>query len=172
MNTEPDDRLASVFEALHELPHMRTPHEALDFVVKLLTTTVPSAALSGCLYDINTDELRFVAVTGPGADERRGTALRRSQGVFGRAARADNHALVVSDMADAPDYDAEVDGRPGLDLQNMLLRPVVHEGRLLGMLQLINRTTGTFSAPDLHLVNYTADRLGEFLHAARTRAQH
>ena len=172
VHAEPDDRLASVFEALHELPHMRTPLEALDFVVKLLSTTVPAAALSGCLYDINTDELRFVAVTGPGAEERRGTALRRSQGVFGRAARADNHALVVADMADAPDYDAEVDGRPGLDVQNMLLRPVVHEGRLLGMLQLINRTTGAFSAPDLHLVNYTADRLGEFLHAARTRAQH
>lgn len=172
MHVEPDDRLASVFEALHELPHMRTPLEALDFVVKLLSTTVPAAALSGCLYDINTDELRFVSGTGPGVDERRGTALRRSQGVFGRAARADSHALVIAQMQDAPDYDAEVDGRPGLVAQNMLLRPVVHEGRLLGMLQLINRTTGAFSAPDLHLVNYTADRLAEFLHAARTRARH
>jgi len=172
MHSEPDDRLASVFEALHELPHMRTPLEALDFVVKLLSTTVPAAALSGCLYDINTDELRFVAVTGPGAEERRGTALRRSSGVFGRAARADNHALLIAEMSEAPDYEPEVDGRPGLIAQNMLLRPVVHEGRLLGMLQLINRMTGTFSAPDLHLVNYTADRLAEFLHAARTRARH
>jgi hypothetical protein len=46
---------------------------------------------------------------------------------------------------------------------------VVHDGRLLGMLQLINRTTGAFSAPDVHLVNYTADRLGEFLRDARDR---
>jgi len=75
-------------------------------------------------------------------------------------------------MDEAADYDPESDGRPGLVAQNMLLRPVVHEGRLLGMLQLINRTTGAFSAPDLHLVNYTADRLAEFLHAARTRARH
>lgn len=172
LHAEPDDRLASVFEALHELPHMRTPHEALDFVIKLLSTTVPCAALSGCLYDINTDELRFVACTGPGAEERRGTALRSTQGVIGRAARAESHALVIADLTEAPDYDPEVDGRPGLETQNMLLRPVVHEGRLLGMLQLINRTSGAFSAPDLHLVNYTADRLGEFLHAARTRAQH
>ncbi|MET0389835.1 MAG: GAF domain-containing protein [Polyangiales bacterium] len=172
VNAEPDDRLASVFEALHELPHLQTPHEALALIVNVLETTVPAAAISGCLYDINTDELRFVATTGPGADALRGTALRRSQGLFGRAARAETSALVIQDMGEAPDYDPGTDGRPGLDAENLLLRPVVHDGRLLGMLQFINRTSGAFSAPDVHLVNYAADRLGEFLHSARARARH
>jgi len=167
--TEPDDRLASVFESLHELAHLRTPAEGLEFIVKLLDTTVPAAAVGSCLYDINTDELRFVALSGPGSDTLRGTAIPRNHGLFGRAARAEHTALLVRNIADEPGYEPASDGRPGLDAKNMLLRPVVHDGRLLGMLQLINRTTGSFSAPDVHLVNYTADRLGEFLRDARDR---
>jgi hypothetical protein len=168
---EPDDRLASVFEALHELAQLRTPAEGLEFIVNLLETTVPSAAVSACLYDINTDELRFVALTGPGAESRRGTAVKRSQGLFGLAARAEHTALVIRDVEQEPAYDPDVDGRPGLDTRSVLLRQVVHEGRLMGMLQLINRSNGAFSAPDVHLVNYTADRLAEFLRDARLRAR-
>jgi putative methionine-R-sulfoxide reductase with GAF domain len=171
LNAEPDDRLASVFEALHELALLRTPVEALDFIVKLLETTVPSAAISACLYDINTDELRFVAATGPGSETLRGTALPVSQGLFGLAARTQQNALVIPDIAEAPSYDSHIDGRPGLRTENLLLRPVIHEGNLLGMLQLINRTSGSFSAPDVHLVNYTADRLAEFLRDARGRGR-
>jgi putative methionine-R-sulfoxide reductase with GAF domain len=168
-SSEPDDRLASVFESLHELAHLRTPAEGLEFIVRLLDTTVPAAAVGSCLYDINTDELRFVALSGPGSDALRGTAIPRNHGLFGRAARAEHTALLVRNIAEEPGYEPQSDGRPGLDAKNMLLRPVVHDGRLLGMLQLINRTTGAFSAPDVHLVNYTADRLGEFLRDARDR---
>jgi len=172
MNAEPDDRLASIFEALHELAHIQTAHEALAFIVKLLESTVPSAAIGGFLYDINTDELRFVAGSGPGAEALRGTALPRSRGLFGRAARAEHSALVVANLHEAPEYDPQVDGRTGLNTENLLLRPVTHDGRLLGMLQFINRASGAFSAPDVHLINYTADRLAEFLQQARSRAQH
>jgi hypothetical protein len=168
---EPDDRLASVFEALHELAQLRTPAEGLEFIVNLLETTVPSAAVSACLYDINTDELRFVALTGPGAETRRGTAVKRSQGLFGLAARAEHTALVIRDVTQEPAYDPAIDGRPGLDTRSVLVRQVVHDGRLMGMLQLINRNNGAFSAPDVHLVNYTADRLAEFLRDARLRAR-
>jgi hypothetical protein len=169
---EPDDRLASVFEALHELALLKTPAEGLEFIVNLLDTTVPCAAISACLYDINTDELRFVAATGPGANTRRGTAIKRGQGLFGLASRSESHALIVRNIADEPAYEPAVDGRQGLDVQNVLVRQVIHDGRLLGVLQLINRRTGSFSAPDVHLVNYSADRLSEFLRDARARARH
>jgi putative methionine-R-sulfoxide reductase with GAF domain len=166
---EPDDRLASVFESLHELAHLRTPAEGLEFIVRLLDTTVPATAIAACLYDINTDELRFVALTGPGEAELRGTAIPRNRGLFGRAASMDQGALLIRSVADEPGYDAVSDGRPGLKPHNMLLRPLVHDGRLLGLLQLIDRTTGAFSAPDQHLVNYAADRLAAFLREARDR---
>jgi hypothetical protein len=59
-----EDRLAEVFEALEALPRMPTAADGLDFAVRLLERTVPAEAISACLYDINTDELRFVALSG------------------------------------------------------------------------------------------------------------
>lgn len=171
VHAEPDDRLASVFEALHELPHKQTPHEAMELGLEVLGSTVACAAMSGCLYDINTDEMRFVAATGPGADKARGSALALNQGIFSRAARDEHGTLIVHHMSDAPDFDPERDGREGLETENLLFRPVAHEGRLLGMLQLINRNSGFFSAADAHLVSYIADRLAEFLHQHRARAR-
>jgi hypothetical protein len=166
---EGDERLAAVFEALHELAHLRTAAEGLDFSIKLLSQVVPCEALSGCLYDINTDELRLVAVHGISSDSAQGKAISRSSALFGKAAQLEHAALVIPDLRVEQAYEPMRDGRLGMNATNMLLRPLTHEGRLLGMLQLINRTTGGFSTSDVHLVNYLAERLAEFLREARAR---
>jgi hypothetical protein len=168
---EPDERLAVVFESLHELSHLRTAADGLDFVVRLLGHAVSCDALSACLYDINTDELRFVAVTGMGASSAQGKAIARSAGLFGKAAALEHASLVINDMQREPGYEPHTDGRAGVPARNMLLRAVTHEGRLLGMLQLINRSNGSFTSADVHLINYVADRLAEFLHEARSRVR-
>ncbi len=164
-----DERIAQVFEALHELAHLSSAAQALDFAVKLLGNAVPARAFSACLYDINTDELRFVAVSGPGAERRQGQATPRSVGLFGIAGRVEHAAVVIPDARVHPNFNPATDGREGLEVECMLLRPIVNEGQLLGMLQLINRTSGAFSAGDVHVVNYIGDRLGEFLHQVRAR---
>jgi hypothetical protein len=169
---EGDDRLATVFESLNELAHLSSAAEGLEFSVRLLAHAVGSEALSGCLYDINTDELRFVAVLGKGAAAAQGRAVSRSAGLFGKAAQLEHAALVIPDLSMEAGYDAELEGRTGLVATNMLLRPLTHDGQLLGMLQLINRATGGFSAADVHLVNYLAERLAEFLRDARARIHH
>jgi hypothetical protein len=166
---EGDERLATVFESLNELAHLRTAAEGLDFSVRLLAHAVGSEALSGCLYDINTDELRFVAVLGKGAAAAQGRAVSRNAGLFAKAAKLENAALVIPDLSMEASYDAALEGRAGLVATNMLLRPLTHDGQLLGMLQLINRATGGFSASDVHVTNYLAERLAEFLRDARAR---
>ena len=169
---EGDERLAAVFEGLQELAHLKTAAEGLDFCVRLLAHVVPCEALSGCLYDINTDELRFVAVLGEGAAAAQGKAIPRGTGLFGKAAQLEHAALVVPDLKIEAAYEASREGRSGLRATNMLLRPLTHETGLLGMLQLINRTTGGFSAADVHVVNYVAERVADFLRDARARIRH
>jgi hypothetical protein len=169
---EGDERLAIVFESLDELGRLTTAAEGLEFSVRLLAHAVGAEALSGCLYDINTDELRFVAVLGKGASAAQGRAVSRSAGLFGKAAALEHAALVVPDLTMEAAYDADAEGRAGLVATNLLLRPLTCEGELLGMLQLINRATGGFSAADVHLVNYLAERLAEFLRDARARIRH
>jgi hypothetical protein len=163
-----DDRLADVFEALGALGRLTSAADALDFAVKLIERTVPCEAVAACLYDINTDELRFVALTGTGAAELQGRAVSRASGLFGPAARLEHHASVFKDVFVEPAFDPEIDSRPGLDARTIVLRPIVHEHQLLGMLQLINRTGRLeFTSEDAHLVSYIAERLSEFINAAR-----
>jgi hypothetical protein len=164
-----DDRLADVFEALEELHQLHSAAEGLDFAVRLLERTVPADATSACLYDINTDELRFVAVAGAGASSMQGRAVARTAGLFGQAVRDEHHASVF-DITTEPGFDADSEGRPGLEPRNELLRPVTHEHQLLGMLQLLNRRgADTFTVHDISVVNYLAERLADFLHEARQR---
>jgi hypothetical protein len=163
-----DDRLADVFEALGGLSRLPSAADALDFAVQLLARSVPCEAVAACLYDINTDELRFVALTGPGASEIQGRAVPRSSGLFGQAARLEHHASVFRDVFMEPSFDPELDSRPGLDARTVVLRPIVHEHQLLGMLQLINRQGKLeFTGEDAHLVSYIAERLADFINAAR-----
>ncbi|HEY8429166.1 MAG TPA: GAF domain-containing protein, partial [Sandaracinaceae bacterium] len=147
-----------------------TPVEGLDFVIRLLEDLVPSEAASGCLYDINTDEFRFVALTGPGAEERQGEAVPRVAGLVGAAARTLGEALLVENVGSDPRFDPGVDGRVGVNPETMALVAVTSSGRLLGMIQLINRRgQARFTPADANVLTYVAARLGDFLVESRSR---
>ncbi|MCG8557892.1 MAG: GAF domain-containing protein [Proteobacteria bacterium] len=166
-----DERLAEAFEALQELAFIATPRDALQFVVKMLRKTIPAIATTASLYDINTDELRVVVAEGPEAEQLQGRTIPLGAGIAGASARVGGKPSTVLSPAEDSRYREELDGRPGLEVRSMLLCPVVHEGHLLGMLQLLNRLDAErFSKDDLHLINYVASRLAEFLHHARIRA--
>jgi putative methionine-R-sulfoxide reductase with GAF domain len=164
----PDDRLAQAFEACQDLFFLSSAVDGLDFAVRLLDEIVPCEAITASLYDIDTNELRLVVLTGPGADARRGSAVPSGRGLCTDAALRPV-AILVDDVSENARYDAEVDGRPGLDAQTMLLHSVMHEGRLLGLLQLTNRAVQPqFGRADANVVAYVAKALGEFLYAQRT----
>jgi hypothetical protein len=165
-----DDRLDEVFQGLAELVRLQTPVDGLDLAVRLLETYVPSEALSACLYDINTDELRFVSVLGEGAGEVQGKAAPLSGGLLGHVLRKEHRSAIFGDVLMEPAFNPELDSRPGLDARSMLICPVVSEGHLLGGLQLINRlNTHRYSQADANVASYIAERLGEFLHELRRR---
>jgi len=166
-----DDRLATAFEALQDLFFLTTPVEGLDFVLELLGDLVPSEASSACLYDINSDELRFVALRGPGAEERQGEGVPRLSGLMGAAATRSEGVLLTEDVPNDARFDPGVDGRIGLEPVTMALVPVSHQGRLLGMLQLINRRDqAQYSRADANLMAYVGEKLAEFLYSARMRS--
>jgi hypothetical protein len=158
-------RLASAFEACHDLLFLKNRAEALEFAVHLLEELVPSEATAAFLLDVNTDEFRLVAARGTGARARRAQALPSSSGLLGAASRLAEHAvLVLADAAADPRYDERIDGVPGLDVRALLYRPLVHRGRLFGVLQLANGVTRRmFSEADCEVVDYITQQLSEFV---------
>ena len=165
---EQDARLAHAFEATQDLFFLSTPAEGLDFAIRLLDELVPSEAATACLYDINTDEFRFVALSGPGAEERKGEAIPARTGLLGTAAERVGAAYIVPDVSGDTLFDPGVDGRVGLEPRNALYMSIHHQGRLLGILQLVNRRDRpAYSTADSELVAYIAKQLAEFLFQAR-----
>lgn len=163
-----DKRLAIAFEATQDLYFLATPADGLDFAVKLLQELVPCEAASGCLYDINTDEFRFVAVTGPGAVERRAVAIKSSSGLFAAAMRSGRDTLIVPDVMNEGRFEQESDGRGDLAVHNMAFLVLQKGNHLLGMLQLINRQSPRgFSESDMAVASYVADQVTEFLREKR-----
>ncbi len=165
------DSLADAFEALHDLSFLSTPAEGLEFIVRLLGEAIPCEAQSAFLFDIDTDELRFVAGTGPEAEQRKAQAVPLAGGLLAQAARSEDKTTVVEQL-EGTNYDPDIDGRPGLEAKNMLIRPLTHDGHLLGMLQLTNRIgQKRFSRQDLNLLRYVADQLTEFIKATRLQME-
>jgi hypothetical protein len=168
----PDERLAVAFEALQDLFFLSTPLEGSEFVLDLLSEVVPSEASGIGLYDINSDELRLVALRGPGAEERKGEAIPIGSGLFGAAAIDVDRPLLIDDGPSDPRFDPGIDGRVGIDARTMALVPVHHQGRLMAMIQLINRLhQAQFSKTDANVLAYVGEKFGEFLHEVRLRPQ-
>ena len=137
-------------------------------MVGVIEQAIPCEAIAACLYDINTDELRFVSVTGFGASSVQGTAIPRAAGLIGRSIQDPARCGNFDDVMVEPAYNQATDSRPGLDARNMLVRALSREGQLHGVLHLVNRVgLPTFTSDDENLLNYVADRLAEFLQAAR-----
>lgn len=165
------ERLAFAFEALQDLGHVGSAAEASQLVIELLDKTIPSEAASACLYDIDTDELRFVATSGLGADGQRGQAVSGKTGLLGQALRRDGEPMVVGDVLVEPAYNPESDSRPGIEDRNMLLRALSADSRTLGLIQLINRAEAAgFSKDDVNVLNYIADQLAASVHRLRRGA--
>jgi hypothetical protein len=160
-----EDRLGAAFEACQDLLFLKNRAEALDFAVHLLEELVPCAASAAFLLDVNTDEFRLVAALGTGARQRQGRALPSSAGLLGAASGLAEHAvLVLADAAADPRYDEDVDGVPGLDTRALLYRPLVHRGRLFGLLQLANGVGGNmFTEADCEVVDYVTQQLSIFV---------
>ncbi|MGD8606165.1 MAG: GAF domain-containing protein [Myxococcales bacterium] len=160
-----EDRLGAAFEACHDLLFLQNRAEALEFAVRLLEELVPSEANAAFLLDVNTDELRVVAARGTGARERRGRGYPSSAGLLGASGSlAERAVLVLADAPADPRYDEQIDGVPGMDVRALLYRPLIHEGRLLGVLQLARGVTGgVFRESDCEVVDYISQQLSAFV---------
>jgi len=160
-----EDRLSVAFEACQDLLFLKNRAEALEFGVHLLEELVPSEATAAFLLDINTDEFRVVAARGTGARARQGKGFPSSAGLLGAASGLADHAvLVLAHAQKDPRFREDVDGIPGLDVRALLYRPLIHKGRLFGLLQLANGVgRGMFSEADCEVVDYVTQQLSAFV---------
>ena len=158
--SESFERLVEAFDALTELEHARCALDASNVVLSVLDDLIPCRASAIALYDINAHALRFVATKGLGAETRRKIEVSlREQSCVTRAA---SMAQPLVFEGTSGDFNATTDAPEGVLPNQMLLASVAHEGRLRGLIQLIDRRATSFAEADHAVLTYIADRFALF----------
>src|SRR6185503_11515220 len=141
------DRLAAFAASLAgsgELERLAREPEVLHAVFARLATVVPSEDASLVLYDAELRELAFRVSRALKHGVIDGMRLQIGQGIVGWVA-AQRTALRLDDASRDPRHDPHIARVTGLVPHSMICVPMVYDGRLHGVIQVINRLDGSLS---------------------------
>jgi HD-GYP domain-containing protein (c-di-GMP phosphodiesterase class II) len=117
--------------------------------IEAATLLMNAEAGSLLLVDEGTGELYFDVAHGEKGATVRQSRLRRGQGIAGHVAQT-GEPVIVNDVQHDPRFFRQVDHVSGFITRNMVCVPVTAHGRLLGVLEAINRQDGgLFEKDDL-----------------------
>jgi|ERR1043166_4301508 sigma-B regulation protein RsbU (phosphoserine phosphatase) len=92
-----------------------------------------------------------------------GLKLKKGQGLAG-ACVADRRIIAVSDVAHDPRHAAAFAKALGFETRSLVAAPVVHDGRVLGVVELVNKSgSNEFHRHELELVERITRTAGDLL---------
>jgi class 3 adenylate cyclase/putative methionine-R-sulfoxide reductase with GAF domain len=129
-------------------------NRVLHYILEMISEFIQIEA--GTIMLIENDLLTFHATIGIAKNKFDGLRIRIGQeGVSGWVA-ATGEAIIVQDVADNPHFCADIDGRTGFKTRNLLCVPMISHGRVVGIIELLNKLSGTFNDEDLRAVKSVA----------------
>ena len=128
-------------------------HRALlQSVVEVARAIFSARASSIFLLDEEADELVFEAVAGEGSDRLVGTRLPSSTGIVGWVL-VTRQPLVLEDVTQDPRFARDVAEKTGYVPKGLMAVPLLHEERVLGVLQVLDRPQRSrFSLAEMDLL--------------------
>lgn len=107
--------------------------------------------------------LTLISARGRVADKVIGLKLKKGQGIAGACAQ-DGRTLPVSDVASDPRHAAAITKALGFETRSLLAVPMVHENRVLGVIELVNKTgSNEFQRHEIELVERIGRTAGDLL---------
>jgi CheY-like chemotaxis protein len=130
--------------------------EVLTLVLRYADRLLNSVASTLMLLDENTGELVFTIPTGPKTDKLRELRISAEKGIAGWVAKR-GKPVWVSDVREDPRFYPDVDMIFGFETESILCVPVRGKGKLIGVLEVINKKDGTpFTKADSLLLSIFA----------------
>jgi len=128
----------------------------LNIIMEKTRELVQSEAWSLLLVDEKTQELHCSVALGEHAENLRQFKLKIGEGVAGWVAR-EGKPVVVEDVNEDPRFFNEMDLTLGLETRSILCVPLETRGKVLGVLEVINKEgSSEFTSEDLSLVTKLA----------------
>ena len=128
----------------------------LQSVVEVARAIFSARASSVFLLDEEADELVFEAVAGEGSDTLIGQRIPSSTGIAGWVL-VTRQPLVLEDVAGDPRFAREVAESTGYVPQGLMCVPLLHEERVLGVLNVLDRAS-QFTLEEMELLGLFANQ--------------
>jgi sigma-B regulation protein RsbU (phosphoserine phosphatase) len=117
------------------------------------------------IYDQEKEELSFETATGGNENDLKKIILKKGQGVAGWIAEQ-RQGVLINDCQNDPRYSSMVDRKTLFQTRSLLGVPVLMEGKVLGVLEAVNKKKGKFNRDDLQVLQQMAGFLAIPLHNA------
>ena len=155
-----DDKVAMILVKLGHLAVQRDRDAYLKGLVELCTQAADAERCTVYLVDHRTNEL-YARVAQRTTVEIR---LPIGHGIAGAVAKTGETINVPDAYAD-PRFDRNIDVRSGFRTKNLLVVPVWSSDgkRAIGVIQVLNKRSGTFERPDQMYLERIADGVGASL---------
>ena len=139
--------------------------ELLSTVLQLASRVVDAETASLLLLDEKTQELYFDVALG--MDERASKVrLKLGQGIAGAVALS-RKSEVINDAKADPRWSAAADAQSGFTTRSIMAVPILLKGRLVGVVEAINRRDGSFDEDDKLTFEAFASQAGVAIDNAR-----
>jgi len=139
----------------------------LKVVLELAAEVVRAETGSLLILDEKTNELVFDVALGDAGQTLKTIRLKLGEGIAGWVAK-ENKPLIVNDPANDPRWTRRADDKTKFITRSILCVPMVHQGKLLGVVQAINRKDSSgFSEEDRIVLEAFASQAGVALQNAR-----
>ena len=140
--------------------------ETLANAIRQIMVYMETEAASIFLLDASNEKLTCLACAGPVSIE--GLSIARSQGIVGRAL-VNNAVQMVRDVSVDGDFSTAVDDSTGFVTRSILCAPLVVQGRMLGVLEVINKRKGDglFDLADKQFLQVLAGMVSLAVHNAQ-----
>jgi|CXWL01.1.fsa_nt_gi signal transduction histidine kinase len=139
--------------------------ELLTSILELTTQVVDSDSASLLLLDEKTQELYFDVALGLG-EEASKVRLKLGQGIAGMVAES-RKPEIINDVRKDPRWSSLMDERSGFKTISILAIPMVLKGKLIGVLEAINKRGGEFTASDQRAFEAFGSQAGIAIENAR-----
>jgi PAS domain S-box-containing protein len=165
---------AEELSILYDVGRMLTSTLDLTKVLRVIMEAAVSMlqveAGSVLLLDEETQELEFVAAVGAGAEQIMGLRLPAGAGVAGQAL-SEGRSLLVDDTQDSQTFYQAVDRLTGLSTQRLIATPLRVKERPIGVMEVINKRSGPFTAADVRVLDLLAPTAAAAIDNARLYAR-
>lgn len=159
------ERLELLLEVGRLLSSKLELSELLATVLELASRVVDAETASLLLLDEKTQELYFDVALGLGESASR-VRLKMGQGIAGAVA-ASRKPEIINDAKADPRWSAAMDAQSGFSTRSILAVPMLLKGRLVGVVEAINKREGPFSAEDLATFEAFASQAGVAIENAK-----